>query len=665
MDDKTLWKAVSWKGELLPASSYQSKEKPSDEQFGAYFNNLLNPPNQARLDPTEFQGPTTIPILDDPITPEEVQAQVRRLKPNKACGPDGVSPAVLKLLPPAWILLITTVFNNIFTTHIYPTAWTTATLTLLYKKGSRLLPGNYRGISIMNSLSKLFDMVLCARLELWFRPLREQAGAQAGRGCMEHIVTLRLLTDYAKRKKIKLYVTFVDYSAAYDNVPRYGLFQMMQRLGCGARMLACLVAMYAVTRSIIGSITVTGCIGVRQGAPTSCFLFVLFLETMVRMFKERCFPDGFLAWLHLLVLMDDTVILSTTREGMLRKLKILHEFCNQNNMKVNLGKTKFMVINGDEHDKHPLTVEDLVVRWCEQYVYLGSVFTVDGMSSSAIAADAKIRMAQVIKFISFVQKNNDVPFFVKIKVFKACVMSSLLYGCESWLSGDLRPISRAYMMCIKALLSVRNSTTNDLCLAELGLPEVKAIVLEQQKKYFKKMQRSRHNIPDDPFAHALALSLGSRTHTSRYLSNLIDGEITDVRTSLETIRTRILNNPRNSNRLSWYIRVNPTLSVHPTYTQKFHAVNDLHRVAWSRLRLSAHSLAIEEGRWNRRGRGRLPEEERLCSCGEIQTEAHVIEQCHRTAHLRQQHGFLTVEELMTKNISQLCEISSSILNIYY
>ena len=164
-------------------------------------------------------------------------------------------------------------------------------------------------------------------------------------------------------------------------------------------MLACLVAMYAVTRSIIGSITVTGCIGVRQGAPTSCFLFVLFLETMVRMFKERCFPDGFLAWLHLLVLMDDTVILSTTREGMLRKLKILHEFCNQNNMKVNLGKTKFMVINGDEHDKHPLTVEDLVVRWCEQYVYLGSVFTVDGMSSSAIAADAKIRMAQVIKFI--------------------------------------------------------------------------------------------------------------------------------------------------------------------------------------------------------------------------------------------------------------------------
>ena len=142
---------------------------------------------------------------------------------------------------------------------------------------------------------------------------------------------------------------------------------MMTRFGCGARMLACLVAMCAVTRSIIGSITVTGCIGVRQGAPTSCFLFILFLEAMVRMFKERCAPDGFLAWLHLLVLMDDTAILSNTREGMLRKLRILHEFCSQNNMKVNLTKTKFMVINADEEDQQPLIVENLVVRWCQHY----------------------------------------------------------------------------------------------------------------------------------------------------------------------------------------------------------------------------------------------------------------------------------------------------------
>ena len=129
--------------------------------------------------------------------------------------------------------------------------------------------------------------------------------------------------DYARRKKIKLYVTFVDYSAAYDNLPRKKLFEKMRTLGCGKVMLACLVSMYLVTRSFIGTVIVTASAGLRQGSPTSCLLFVLFLDSMVRLFKTRCAPDGFLEWLHLLVLMDDTVMLSTTREGMLTKVSHL------------------------------------------------------------------------------------------------------------------------------------------------------------------------------------------------------------------------------------------------------------------------------------------------------------------------------------------------------
>ena len=146
----------------------------------------------------------------------------------------------------------------------------------------------------MNASAKLFDMILCARLTRWFTPHREQAGAQAGRGCLEHITSLRLIVDYARKKKLRLYITFVDFSAAYDTVPRATLFHLLRRLGCGSVMLACLVAMYSVTRSLIGTAVVTACVGLRQGAPTSCLLFVLFLDSMVRAFKDRCVPDGFL-----------------------------------------------------------------------------------------------------------------------------------------------------------------------------------------------------------------------------------------------------------------------------------------------------------------------------------------------------------------------------------
>ena len=74
-------------------------------------------------------------------------------------------------------------------------------------------------------------MVLSCRLEHWFRPYREQAGAQRGRGCIEHILTLRLLTDYARKKKKTLFVTFVDFSQAYAKVPRDIMLRVLRRLG--------------------------------------------------------------------------------------------------------------------------------------------------------------------------------------------------------------------------------------------------------------------------------------------------------------------------------------------------------------------------------------------------------------------------------------------------
>ena len=182
----------------------------------------------------------------------------------------------------------------------------------IFKRGNRALPGNYRGINIINSIAKIYDMVLCARLSQWFQPCREQAGSQVGRGCVEHIVTLRLLMDVARRKKLKLFVTFVDFRRAYNCVPRHKLFSVLKRMGCGMTMLVALVAVYRYTNSIIGTSLLAATIGVRQGSPTSCILFVLYVNDMIQMIKRNCPLDGFLAWMHILVMMDDTVLLSTT-----------------------------------------------------------------------------------------------------------------------------------------------------------------------------------------------------------------------------------------------------------------------------------------------------------------------------------------------------------------
>ena len=48
---------------------------------------------------------------------------------------------------------------------------------------------------------------------------KSQPIAQKGRGCLEQISSLRLLGDYARYKKVKLYFSFIDVSKAYEWIP--------------------------------------------------------------------------------------------------------------------------------------------------------------------------------------------------------------------------------------------------------------------------------------------------------------------------------------------------------------------------------------------------------------------------------------------------------------
>ncbi len=220
-DDSRVWKAVNWKGEFTNENS--DKACPNSDEFKAHFEAILNA-DVNNHDITDITTDVTIPLLDEQISAVEVQEQIQRMHPDKAYGPDGLPPGVFSLLPARWVLTIVTLFNSLFVSGTYPSSWFKAKVFTIFKKGDRLNPNNYRGISVLNSMAKLYDMVLCERLNCWFRPFREQAGAQKGRGCLEHIVTLRLLVDTAKRKKEKLFVLFVDFSKAYDLIPRNKLF---------------------------------------------------------------------------------------------------------------------------------------------------------------------------------------------------------------------------------------------------------------------------------------------------------------------------------------------------------------------------------------------------------------------------------------------------------
>ena len=640
-DPKELWRAIDWKGEFNPAPE---REKPSDIEFQAHIERLLNPSDlHDETWPVLNDESVSIPLLDDPIeTIETANAISKQMKPGKQAGQDGNSPGIFRMLPATWIVFLTTMLNLVFSCS-YPAAWTKAKLSMLFKKGESLVTGNYRGISVIDSIAKLYDYIINNRLMKWYTPRREQAGGQSKRNCTEHIFTLRLWIDYCKRKRCKLFIAFIDFSKAYDRVPRGKLFHLLMKLGCGSVMLCALMSMYSVTSCILGAVVITCTLGVRQGSPTSVFLFIIYVDTLIKMVKERSPCDGFLSWLHLLMLMDDTVILATSRESLEKKLSILKEYCDEYGMVINEEKTQFMVVNGSARDRENIVLDRITVKHCTSYVYLGAIISENGSAVTMLKSHVADKKKHLNRLMIFLSRNHDAPFFVKRKVFDAAFSSAILYGCEAWLDVPLKPMETMYMAAVRHLLDVRRSTPTMTCLVEAGIPSIQALVKYKQSKFLHCMFEQRRDLQDsDP----LMFTLNFMEHNNRALYSHIDELMElDLKVYLmnehDELCRKLSESPEEKTKLRLYLLMNPELTVHPLYkvSDSERALEDNLRIAFTRIRLCSHKLRSETGRWNG-----TPPDQRFCPhCSDtIQNEEHIL-QCPATLDIRNRFNLTTTD----------------------
>lgn len=103
--------------------------------------------------------------LDAPITPEEVAITIKKLKNNKAPGPDGYGGEFYKVYKDLLIQPLAELFNNILAGEELPPSWSSASIVVLPKAGRDVLdPKSYRPISLLNSDYKIFTAVLTRRL---------------------------------------------------------------------------------------------------------------------------------------------------------------------------------------------------------------------------------------------------------------------------------------------------------------------------------------------------------------------------------------------------------------------------------------------------------------------------------------------------------------------
>ena len=196
------------------------------------------------------------------------------------------------------------------------------------KKGDPCDPDNYRGITLLSCLGKLFTACISARISTFMDEDNklgpEQAGFREEFSTSDHIFTLYSIIEYYKLKKGRLYCAFVDYSKAFDQIERSSLWLKLLQNGISGKILNIIKNMYSKAKSCIKSdgklSEFFSCSrGVRQGENLSPIMFAIYLNDFNTFIQDKC--DGLLdlnascekqfdIYLRLYVLLyaDDTIM---------------------------------------------------------------------------------------------------------------------------------------------------------------------------------------------------------------------------------------------------------------------------------------------------------------------------------------------------------------------
>ena len=141
-------------------------------------------------------------------------------------------------------------FTRIWETETVPDNWGESLIVAIFKKGSRSECSNHRGISLTPVVTRIPASLILHHLIVPRKASirEEQTGFRPGRGCIDHIFTLRqILERHAYRRPTIL--VFLDFKGAFDSVDRIALLNVLAQQGISLKFVNIIRSLYSQTRS--------------------------------------------------------------------------------------------------------------------------------------------------------------------------------------------------------------------------------------------------------------------------------------------------------------------------------------------------------------------------------------------------------------------------------
>ena len=154
-------------------------------------------------------------------------------------------------------------------------------------------------------------------------------------------------------------------------------------------------------------------------------------------------------------------------------------------------KTKIQNVGAGDPPR-TLRMDDAVIETVENFCYLGSSVHSSGYCSPDIFKRIGVA-GSVMNRLARVWKQRRISLTTKIRIYSACVLSTLFYGAEAWtlLQRDQQRLQAFNMQCQRRILGIRwfHRVTNVAIRQQTRLPSVVDIIYERQHRFFGHVRR--------------------------------------------------------------------------------------------------------------------------------------------------------------------------------